>query len=377
MTINPRTIATEDLRPADVLLGRGKLVHNHPGNTAYRMDVKCQSTQYESLDCMGRDAVARHVLELVHQRGGRFLRRTINEILWETCPDRIALTKVKQALRDSIRQPTLSGTESADGRRIQEVSASNLITHKELRGPGSALRSGHIPSEKRPHDPQAHYDSVLEELSETAAASTKSTKRREAPSLEEFANVQRARSQRSRERQSGWISESSNAKRTRYDPTNFHSMRTSQGEMYVALGMRRQESPISNQIASFAPLHQLRQMGLRDRLLLQNHSTLQSTIPTAHLGTLVPNQHTLNATETSRREVPHFLQTPSTLFSDADAIQALRPTSLMPHPTSFMDNETAIVLRRLREGYTGNSSPADRHGEVAVLGGSQDALLEY
>lgn len=104
-----------NIRPADVLLGRGKQVLHHPGNIAYRRDVQARLEDHKDRGSSDRDTIARDVLHQVHRRGGRFLcprgRGTSSRIIttpdstqWELFPDGMAVEKIKQALRDAGRK---------------------------------------------------------------------------------------------------------------------------------------------------------------------------------------------------------------------------------------------------------------------------------
>ena len=64
-----------------------------------------------------RDTIARDILENVHRRGGRFLRPIArgDASQWETCPYQLALSKVKQALRDVIRLESARTSSSSSG----------------------------------------------------------------------------------------------------------------------------------------------------------------------------------------------------------------------------------------------------------------------
>lgn len=94
----------------DVLLGRGKGAYNHEGNVTFRRLVIERSTSYRQNDNKSfRRAVAREIIKDVERRGGKFLRplepttsRAPKEypLRYEIVPASLALTKVKQALRD-------------------------------------------------------------------------------------------------------------------------------------------------------------------------------------------------------------------------------------------------------------------------------------
>lgn len=101
-------VPADEIRTSDVLLGRGKCVHFFPGNVAFRLAIKAKSQEYNSHNCLKRDAIAREIIDLVHSNGGRFLQKsTANgtgcESNWTVSSRSTVRTKVKQALRDDIR----------------------------------------------------------------------------------------------------------------------------------------------------------------------------------------------------------------------------------------------------------------------------------
>ena len=84
----------------DVLLGRGGRANNHPGNKRYFKKVLSKRKDYR--DCGNaatKNGVARSVVDFV-QKGGRFLLREDETKRWFVVPDKVALDKAKQALRD-------------------------------------------------------------------------------------------------------------------------------------------------------------------------------------------------------------------------------------------------------------------------------------
>lgn len=100
----PCEIPLAEVGAADVLFCRGKSVHSHKGNIAYREMVRERASKYQSPESnmFDRDTIAREVLQLVHDSSGRFLcpSQENQSAAWFECPPRIARIKVKQALRD-------------------------------------------------------------------------------------------------------------------------------------------------------------------------------------------------------------------------------------------------------------------------------------
>ena len=125
-----RAIAERQCRPSsssigvlecDVLLGRGKLIHTHPGNILYRKAIKARSRLYQREENQGgKQEIAVEVIQEVRDRGGRFLRPSGDNGNWEECPGSVVRTKVKQALRDIIKERSPS-----DVKRVKMASASS------------------------------------------------------------------------------------------------------------------------------------------------------------------------------------------------------------------------------------------------------------
>lgn len=110
MPVITAVVDSSEILPVDVLLGRGKMVHFHEGNVAYRELVQARAAEYFSEVCYAKDRVAREIIECVHRSGGRFLQMIESNSLvssssnWEVCRNRVVLKKTKQALRDVARK---------------------------------------------------------------------------------------------------------------------------------------------------------------------------------------------------------------------------------------------------------------------------------
>jgi hypothetical protein len=96
----------------DVLLGRGNLVNNSAGNQMFRGLVRENAGEYVRCESRAqKELIARRILSQVGQYGGRFMRQVEGEGIlpsWETVSDDVALSKVRQALRDMAQQPVQS-----------------------------------------------------------------------------------------------------------------------------------------------------------------------------------------------------------------------------------------------------------------------------
>jgi hypothetical protein len=77
--VNPRfetQTLVYDINDHDVLCGRGAPTSWHPGNQFFRLLVDKYQGQYLAAKRMDKPEIAMHVVALVQERGGRFLKRT-------------------------------------------------------------------------------------------------------------------------------------------------------------------------------------------------------------------------------------------------------------------------------------------------------------
>jgi hypothetical protein len=86
----------------DVLLGRGGATNNHYGNCAYRSIVAGYRTEYLAARKKDKVVIARKIVELVHRNGGRFLARDDVSDAWTEAPDKRAVSKTSQTLREGL-----------------------------------------------------------------------------------------------------------------------------------------------------------------------------------------------------------------------------------------------------------------------------------
>jgi hypothetical protein len=110
-TVPPRTrrrvipthkdyIPEQEPTPFDVVSGRGGRSNHHAGNRHYWMQVLGFRQAYKVCDIDVKKAeIAQAIVDSIHVLPGRFLQ-TDESKRWFVVPDRVALDKVKQALRD-------------------------------------------------------------------------------------------------------------------------------------------------------------------------------------------------------------------------------------------------------------------------------------
>jgi hypothetical protein len=85
------------MKDFDVLLGRGGASNHHKGNTAYRKYILDMQPKYKLLDRDDKTALSENVVEWVHNRGGRFLKRECKGLPWYVVTNETARQKVSQA----------------------------------------------------------------------------------------------------------------------------------------------------------------------------------------------------------------------------------------------------------------------------------------
>lgn len=108
----------------DVLLGRGGQTNNHVGNRVFRHEVQMHQNEYLSAKKKNKAAIARRIVDIIHERGGMFVAKNANGE-WEQVPNKKAQEKTSQALREGLDVRRKQGKVSEDEPRAkrQKVSA--------------------------------------------------------------------------------------------------------------------------------------------------------------------------------------------------------------------------------------------------------------
>lgn len=86
----------------DVLLGRGGLTNSHIGNKHFRKVVSEFQPQYLVARKNDKKYIAQRIVERIHAKGGRFLKRTADSEVWSEVTMKKALEKTSQSLRESL-----------------------------------------------------------------------------------------------------------------------------------------------------------------------------------------------------------------------------------------------------------------------------------
>jgi hypothetical protein len=87
-------------RDMDILMGRGGNATYHPGNKRYLVAMKRRLVQYHNSERSEKIKVSQQVVDEVHGWGGRFLKRVKGSSEYFEVSNKIARTRVSQALRD-------------------------------------------------------------------------------------------------------------------------------------------------------------------------------------------------------------------------------------------------------------------------------------
>ena len=95
----PKIDYISEIKSEDVLCGRGGATNSHSGNRAFRLLVKRHQDRYLHAKKRDKPSVAAHIVKLVRERGGRFLRRcettAQGNVLWVDIGDDRAKEKVR------------------------------------------------------------------------------------------------------------------------------------------------------------------------------------------------------------------------------------------------------------------------------------------
>lgn len=104
----------------DVLLGRGGGTNSHSGNVAFRSIVARHQAEYLQAKKKDKVTIARRIVGLVHDNGGKFLRKN-SDGDWEEVEEKKATEKTSQALREGLdvrrkvgKSPRRNSESSAD-----------------------------------------------------------------------------------------------------------------------------------------------------------------------------------------------------------------------------------------------------------------------
>lgn len=105
---NKSVVSHDDMStpsPNDVICGRGGKANTHQGNISFREEAKKLRSWYESSSKSEKFTISSFLVDIVRERGGRFLKRdTENPGQWTECDGNDVRKKASQALREGRQQ---------------------------------------------------------------------------------------------------------------------------------------------------------------------------------------------------------------------------------------------------------------------------------
>jgi hypothetical protein len=117
------------IQPEDVLSGRGGATNSHSGNREFRRLVKEHQTEYLQAKKRDKPAVASMIVDLIRNKGGRFLRRldqtdAVGNVYYVDIGNDRSIEKCCQALREGApalrkKETPLSLDETRDDKEIR------------------------------------------------------------------------------------------------------------------------------------------------------------------------------------------------------------------------------------------------------------------
>lgn len=130
-----------EVGPNDVQLGRGRPIVTNEGNQRFRRLVVENKTEYTASSRHAlKDVVARRILNIICERGGRFLRKIESATekgliaiaagvqAWAVVDDETSLQKVKQALREletTTKPDSAKGSDTSVARKKRKAPATS------------------------------------------------------------------------------------------------------------------------------------------------------------------------------------------------------------------------------------------------------------
>ena len=94
--------ASSEIAENDVLCGRGGLTNSHIGNKHYRQIVQDHQAEYLKARKRDKITIAQRIVAIIHDNGGRFLKRSADGESWVLVTDKKAQEKTSQALREGL-----------------------------------------------------------------------------------------------------------------------------------------------------------------------------------------------------------------------------------------------------------------------------------
>ena len=144
-----------DITENDVLLGRGAGTTGYVGNRRYRSIVSEHQDEYLRARKNLKALIAKRIVAIVHQNGGRFLQQDAIGEKWVEIENEKAQYKTAQALRDRLYQRKkfpLLRTDSPKGEAMAEMNEITDDARPQALREGFDMRKKLLLSEMPPSD---------------------------------------------------------------------------------------------------------------------------------------------------------------------------------------------------------------------------------
>ena len=96
---------SSNLKPRDVLFGRGSGANDYIGNKYFRWIVEQRKDEYQRSSRRQKQQIARQILQVVQDEGGRFLQKMAGMDLFEEVAEPKVISKCLHALREKTSAP--------------------------------------------------------------------------------------------------------------------------------------------------------------------------------------------------------------------------------------------------------------------------------
>ena len=96
--------AVTELGKFDVAMGRGGMANNHIGNRHFRKMAESLKPAYQKLQKEEKTDISIKLVQMVHDKGGRFLAKDPADELWYEVDFKLARRKASQALREETKE---------------------------------------------------------------------------------------------------------------------------------------------------------------------------------------------------------------------------------------------------------------------------------
>ena len=125
---------TQTINKYDVLFGRGGATNTNEGNKRFRGIVSDHQSEYLEATKKEKGMIARDVVKIVRQNGGRFLKRSSGGgKTWEDVGDKMAVAKTSQALREGLDVRRQTENKNDNKRRGSSSESSSSSSTKKRR----------------------------------------------------------------------------------------------------------------------------------------------------------------------------------------------------------------------------------------------------